>query len=148
MQTHTRVSQISVSLLFTAICYAIFMPIAYAQAQAQEAPARDAISTQPLDVWADVINLWQQFVLALPMLSLGLVFFVLCYLLAKPVSTLLVRPIGYLSQSQLIKLVTRRTISLLIILLGLYVFLRFAGLSEFAIAIVSGTGVMLSLIHI
>ena len=81
MQTHTRVSQISVSLLFTAICYAIFMPIAYAQAQAQEAPARDAISTQPLDVWADVINLWQQFVLALPMLSLGLVFFVLCYLL-------------------------------------------------------------------
>ncbi|MDO6559864.1 mechanosensitive ion channel family protein [Paraglaciecola chathamensis] len=142
MQTHTRVSQISVSLLFTAICYAIFMPIAYAQAQAPEAPARDAISTQPLDVWADVINLWQQFVLALPMLSLGLVFFVLCYLLAKPVSTLLVRPIGYLSQSQLIKLVTRRTISLLIILLGLYVFLRFAGLSEFAIAIVSGTGVM------
>ncbi|MGY0644364.1 MAG: mechanosensitive ion channel family protein [Paraglaciecola chathamensis] len=142
MQTHTRVSQISVSLLFTAICYAIFMPIADAQAQAQEAPARDAISTQPLDVWADVINLWQQFVLALPMLSLGLVFFVLCYLLAKPVSTLLVRPIGYLSQSQLIKLVTRRTISLLIILLGLYVFLRFAGLSEFAIAIVSGTGVM------
>lgn len=140
MQTHTRVSKISVSLLFTAVCYAIFMPIAYAQAQV--APSRDAISTQPLDVWADVTNLWQQFVLALPMLALGLVFFLFCYLLAKPVSTLLVRPIGYLSQSQLIKLVTRRTISLLIVLLGLYVFLRFAGLSEFAIAIVSGTGVM------
>ncbi|QHJ12648.1 Small-conductance mechanosensitive channel [Paraglaciecola mesophila] len=140
MQTHTRASQISASLLFAIIWYAIFMPIASAQDQA--ASSHNAISTQTLDMWADVINLWQQFVLALPMLLLGLVFLVLCYLLAKPVSSLLVRPIGYLSQSQLIKLVTRRTISLLIILLGLYVFLRFAGLSEFAIAIVSGTGVM------
>lgn len=140
MQTHTRASQISASLLFAIIWYAIFMPIASAQDQA--ASSQNAISTQTLDMWADVINLWQQFVLALPMLLLGLVFLVLCYLSAKPVSSLLVRPIGYLSQSQLIKLVTRRTISLLIILLGLYVFLRFAGLSEFAIAIVSGTGVM------
>lgn len=140
MQTHTRVSQISAFLLFTVLCYAIFVPITFAQKQMADTPS--ALSTQPLDVWADVTELWQRIVLALPMMSLGLVFFVLCYLLAKPISTLLVRPIGYVSQSQLIKLVTRRTISLLIILLGLYVFLRFAGLSEFAIAIVSGTGVM------
>ncbi|GAC32114.1 mechanosensitive ion channel family protein [Paraglaciecola polaris] len=140
MQPHARLSQISVSLLFIAVTYAISMPNTWAQAKVTS--EKVAISQQPLDVWADVASLWQRIVLALPMVSLGLLFFVICYLLAKPLSTLLVRPIGYVSQSQLIKLVTRRTISLLIILLGLYVFLRFAGLSEFAIAIVSGTGVM------
>jgi small-conductance mechanosensitive channel len=140
MQTHTRICKILVFSFFTVFCYAIFVPVAFAQAQTEKPP--ELLSTQPLDVWADVIDLWQRIMAALPMMSLGLVFFVLCYLLSKPISTLLVRPISYLSQSQLIKLVTRRTISLLIILLGLYVFLRFAGLSEFAIAIVSGTGVM------
>lgn len=140
MQPQARLSQISVSLLFIAVTYAISMPNTWAQAKVTS--EKVAISQQPLDVWADVASLWQRIVLALPMVSLGLLFFVICYLLAKPLSTLLVRPIGYVSQSQLIKLVTRRTISLLIILLGLYVFLRFAGLSEFAIAIVSGTGVM------
>ncbi|ABG42641.1 MscS Mechanosensitive ion channel [Paraglaciecola sp. T6c] len=123
------------SLLLT---YAIFVPAVFAQENTTEEP----LMTQPLDVWADVTHLWHNVVMALPMLTLGLVFFIICYALARPVSTLLVRPIGYVSQSELIRLVTRRTISLLIILLGLYVFLRFAGLSEFAIAIVSGTGVM------
>ncbi|MEM5497701.1 mechanosensitive ion channel family protein [Paraglaciecola mesophila] len=120
------------------VAYAIFVPDTFAQESIVEEP----LMTQTLDVWADVILLWHNFVMALPMLTLGLVFFIICYALAKPISTLLVRPIGYVSQSELIRLVTRRTISLLIILLGLYVFLRFAGLSEFAIAIVSGTGVM------
>ena len=120
------------------VAYAIFMPVTFAQENTVEEP----LMTQPLDVWADVTHLWYKFVMALPMLTLGLVFFIICYALARPISTLLVRPIGYVSQSELIRLVTRRTISLLIILLGLYVFLRFAGLSEFALAIVSGTGVM------
>ncbi|GAC23388.1 MAG: mechanosensitive ion channel family protein [Alteromonadaceae bacterium] len=120
------------------VAYAIFVPDTFAQESIVEEP----LMTQTLDVWADVILLWHNFVMALPMLTLGLVFFIICYALARPISTLLVRPIGYVSQSELIRLVTRRTISLLIILLGLYVFLRFAGLSEFAIAIVSGTGVM------
>lgn len=115
--------------------YAISMP------SAVEATA-DAKGLQPVDIWQDVILLWHNTLNALPMIALGLVVFVIFYLAARPLSTLLVKPLAYVSQSQLIKLVTRRVISLLIILLGLYIFLRFAGLTEFAIAIVSGTGVM------
>ncbi|WP_158771531.1 mechanosensitive ion channel family protein [Paraglaciecola sp. L1A13] len=140
MQIHASLNKITITFMFSIVTYAIFVPNIWAQDQA--ATSQQALSAKPLDVWADVIDLWQRIILALPMISLGLLFFVICYVLARPISTLLVRPIGYVSQSQLIKLVSRRTISLLIILLGLYVFLRFAGLSEFAIAIVSGTGVM------
>jgi small conductance mechanosensitive channel len=39
-------------------------------------------------------------------------------------------------------LVTRRLISILFILFGFYLFLRFAGLSEFAVALLTGTGVI------
>ncbi|WP_166423496.1 mechanosensitive ion channel family protein [Paraglaciecola sp. 20A4] len=138
MHSIIRSSKNIVFVISLILSYAIFVPAASAQATSAEEP----LMTQPLDVWIDVTHLWHNVVKALPMLALGLAFFIICYALAKPLSTLLVRPIGYVSQSELIKLVTRRTISMLIILLGLYVFLRFAGLSEFALAIVSGTGVM------
>jgi small conductance mechanosensitive channel len=66
----------------------------------------------------------------------------LIFVLARPLSELLVRPISFVSTSQLIRLVTRRLISILFILFGFYLFLRFAGLSEFAVAVLSGTGVI------
>jgi small-conductance mechanosensitive channel len=84
---------------------------------------------------------WQQFLQSIPMLCIGLVLLFLFYMIARPVSEMLVRPIKYLSSSELIRVVVRRIISLLIILLGFYIFLRFAGLSEFAVAVLSGTGV-------
>jgi small-conductance mechanosensitive channel len=87
-------------------------------------------------------NNWQLFLQKLPMIGLGLVIFVLIFLLARPLSELLVRPISFVSTSQLIRLVTRRLISILFILFGFYLFLRFAGLSEFAVAVLSGTGVI------
>ncbi|MEP7704811.1 mechanosensitive ion channel family protein [Paraglaciecola sp. 25GB23A] len=87
-------------------------------------------------------NNWQLFLQKLPMIGLGLVIFILIFLLARPLSELLVRPISFVSTSQLIRLVTRRLISILFILFGFYLFLRFAGLSEFAVAVLSGTGVI------
>jgi small-conductance mechanosensitive channel len=93
-------------------------------------------------IWQEVVKYWQQFLQSLPMLCIGLVLFLLFYVVARPLSELLVRPMRYISSSQLILVVVRRMISLLIILLGFYIFLRFAGLSEFAVAVLSGTGVI------
>ncbi|MEL0659307.1 mechanosensitive ion channel family protein [Psychromonas arctica] len=44
--------------------------------------------------------------------------------------------------NRLIQLVIRRTMSLLIVLLGLYILLRLVGLTQFAVALLSGTGVL------
>ncbi|TVU81142.1 mechanosensitive ion channel family protein [Pseudoalteromonas neustonica] len=81
---------------------------------------------------------WQM----LPALTLGIAAIIVCYFLAKPVSYLLVKPIGYVSERRLLHVVARRFISTVIILFGVYLFLRLAGLSEFAVAIMSGTGLV------
>ena len=91
-------------------------------------------------IWQDIQYNWQLFLQKLPMIGFALL--VLIVLLARPVSEWLVRPISFVSTSQLIRLVTRRLISILFILFGFYIFLRFAGLSEFAVAVLSGTGVI------
>jgi small conductance mechanosensitive channel len=107
------------------------------------APDTEAsVSTETGVIWQEMSKNWQLFLQKLPMIGLGLVLFILIYLLAGPLSELLVRPISFVSTSQLIRLVTRRLISILFILFGFYLFLRFAGLSEFAVAVLSGTGVI------
>ena len=78
----------------------------------------------------------------LPTLLLGLLLFMLCYFLAGPLSRLLCKPITLMTDSKLVQLVAKRAISILIILLGAYLFLRLAGLTEFAVAIMSGTGLI------
>lgn len=107
-----------------------------------EADTPDSVSIETNLIWQDMQNNWQLFLQKLPMIGLGLVIFILIFLLARPLSELLVRPISFVSTSQLIRLVTRRLISILFILFGFYLFLRFAGLSEFAVAVLSGTGVI------
>ena len=93
-------------------------------------------------IWVEAEQYWQNFLEKLPMIGVGLILLITIILIARPLSQLLVRPIAALSSSLLIKVVARRLVSTLIILFGFYLFLRFAGLSEFAIAILSGTGVM------
>lgn len=78
----------------------------------------------------------------LPALILGILAIVSCYFLAKPLSYLLLKPLGYVSESRLLHVVTRRFISTLIILFGIYLFLRLAGLTQFAVAVMSGTGLL------
>jgi small-conductance mechanosensitive channel len=93
-------------------------------------------------IWHELSQYWQEFLQSLPMLGIGFLLFLLFYIVARPLSKLLMRPMRYISTSQLIRVVVRRIISLLIILLGFYIFLRFAGLSDFAVAVLSGTGVI------
>ncbi|MBR9793228.1 MAG: mechanosensitive ion channel family protein [Gammaproteobacteria bacterium] len=85
---------------------------------------------------------WQALVIKLPAIALGLVILCLTLWLAGRVSAALITPIGYLSSSPLLRSVSQRAISLILILFALYVFLKLSGLSEFAVAIMSGTGVL------
>ncbi|XQF90831.1 mechanosensitive ion channel family protein [Pseudoalteromonas espejiana] len=78
----------------------------------------------------------------LPTLLLGFILLTISYFVASPLSKLLVKPLVYMTDSKLVHLVARRGISILILLLGVYLFLRLAGLTEFAIAIMSGTGLI------
>jgi len=78
----------------------------------------------------------------LPTLLLGVILLVLSYLISGPLSRLLIKPIDYMTDSKLVHLVVRRSISTLIILFGAYLFLRLAGLTQFAVAIMSGTGLI------
>jgi small-conductance mechanosensitive channel len=93
-------------------------------------------------IWHESEQYWMAFTERLPMVGIGLALLVGIFLLARPLSQLLVKPLTSFSSSQLIKVVLRRLISILIVLFGFYLFLRFAGLSEFALAILSGTGVI------
>ncbi len=78
----------------------------------------------------------------LPALGLGVIILVTLVLLAGPLSRVILRPFNYVTQSDLIRSVSRRSVSILLILLGVYVFLKLAGLTEFAVAVISGTGVI------
>ncbi len=78
----------------------------------------------------------------LPLLLLGVVIFVIFYWLSSPIAKFISKPLIKTTTSQLIQLVIRRTSRLLIILLGLYFLMRLAGLTEFALALLSGTGVL------
>lgn len=89
-----------------------------------------------------IFKLWKSFLLALPSIVVGIFVLGIFYLVSRPLSRWLGRPINYLTQSQLIRNVVHRVISILVILLGLYFFLRITGLTQFAVAIISGTGVL------
>ncbi|MEL0648560.1 mechanosensitive ion channel domain-containing protein [Pseudoalteromonas agarivorans] len=78
----------------------------------------------------------------LPTLLLGFILLAVSYFIASPLSKILIKPIDYMTDSKLVHLVVRRGISILILLLGMYLFLRLAGLTEFAVAIMSGTGLI------
>jgi small-conductance mechanosensitive channel len=114
----------------------------YAQVPADESNVDDSVITQTSLIWQESSQYWQAFLERLPMVGIGLFLLIAIVFIARPLSLLLVRPIAALSTSLLIQVVSRRLVSILIILFGLYLFLRFAGLSEFAVAILSGTGVL------
>ena len=87
-------------------------------------------------------QLWESFVYRLPGLGLGIVVMAVFIFLAPHVASLLVKPMTRTTTSPLLRSVIQRSISLVLMLLGIYLFLFLAGLTGFAIAVVSGTGVV------
>ncbi|MGQ8367063.1 mechanosensitive ion channel family protein [Glaciecola sp. 1036] len=101
----------------------------------------------PLDqttdaLFVDMNNMMANLLERLPSIGVGLVCFLVLFFLAGPISRFLIKPIDYLSKSELIRIVTRRATSFFVIMVGVYIFLRLAGLTEFAIALISGTGLL------
>ncbi|WOI36137.1 mechanosensitive ion channel family protein [Alteromonas sp. CI.11.F.A3] len=89
-----------------------------------------------------LLDLWHGFLYRLPGLGVGLLIMTLFIIAAGPLSRLLLKPFSFSSLTPLIKSVAQRSISLIIILLGVYLFLFMAGLTGFAVAVISGTGVV------
>lgn len=87
-------------------------------------------------------QLWDSFIYRLPGLALGLVIMVAFILLAPHIAKVIVKPLTRTTSSALLRSVIQRSVSLVLILLGIYLFLFLAGLTGFAIAVVSGTGVV------
>jgi small conductance mechanosensitive channel len=90
----------------------------------------------------EVSLLWVKSIALLPMLAIGVVILGLSIGLSGPLSRLATRPVRYVTDSELIRIVMRRIVSVFIILIGLYFFLKLAGLTQIALAIISGTGVI------
>jgi len=89
----------------------------------------------------DMQTYYAEFIANLPQIGLGIVLLLSFYFLSAPISRWLVKPLTYANSSALIQLVVRRIISAIVTLFGFYLFLRLVGLSAFAIALLSGTGV-------
>lgn len=89
-----------------------------------------------------LLDLWHGFLYRLPGLGVGLLIMALFIIAAGPLSRLLLKPFSFSSLTPLIKSVAQRSISLVIMLLGVYLFLFMAGLTGFAVAVISGTGVV------
>lgn len=87
-------------------------------------------------------ELWSNFIYRLPGLGLGIVVMLVFVLSAPYIAKVLVKPLTRTTTSPLLRSVIQRSVSLVLILLGIYLFLFLAGLTGFAIAVVSGTGVV------
>jgi len=90
----------------------------------------------------ELSGIFQYTIEKLPSVALALVIFSIFLFISRPLASLLTRPLQKRNDSRLILLVVRRMISLLFILLGLYILLRLMGLTQFAVALLSGTGVL------
>ena len=90
----------------------------------------------------DLSQFTQLVVEKLPSIVLGVVIFVIFFWLSRPIANFLTKPLAKATSSKLIQMVIRRTMSILVVLFGLYILLRLVGLTQFAVALLSGTGVL------
>ncbi|WP_372738393.1 mechanosensitive ion channel domain-containing protein [Neptunomonas sp.] len=90
----------------------------------------------------ELIRLWYSALKVFPMVVIGLVVLIICFMLARPLTSILMKPFSGENKSQLVQVVLSRAIMLFIMLFGFYFFLNIAGLTQVAVAIISGTGVI------
>ncbi len=89
-----------------------------------------------------LVQLYGDIIARLPSIGIGLAILLILFFISGPLASFILKPFNYITQSPLIRSVSRRVLSALIILLGAYLFLKLAGLTEFAVAIISGTGLL------
>jgi len=87
-------------------------------------------------------QLWKASFELVPLIVLGVFVLSFFFFLSRPITHWIMKPMAYMVDSTLLQIVVRRFITTFICLLGVYFFLRIAGLTQVAVAIVSGTGVI------
>lgn len=92
--------------------------------------------------YTELKNVWKELVRGVPLVALALLVFLCFYFIARPISSLSVKLVSNVTDSPLIVTVARRILALFVVLLGLYLFFKITGLTQFAVAIISGTGLL------
>ena len=87
-------------------------------------------------------EIWRGLVRALPLIGLGLVILLISAGLARLVTAVLGWPLRQLTDSRLLRNVIRKLVGLMVILGGMVLFLRVSGLTDVALTVVSGTGLL------
>jgi small conductance mechanosensitive channel len=92
--------------------------------------------------YEELSTLWRRFVASLPRLLAGLLVLVVVVLSSNRIARLISRPLAKDTQSELLRTIIGKTIAFCVWMIGLFLFFRVAGLSQLAITIVGGTGVL------
>ena len=87
-------------------------------------------------------ELGREAVRLVPLLAIAAVLLTLTVLAAGAVSGFLARPLYRFTDSGLVRNVLRKVVYALVLLAGLYLFLRITGLTRIALGLVSGTGIL------
>lgn len=91
-------------------------------------------------VRGELVGLWRSFVRALPLIGVGLLLLIVAVVLARLVSPWVARPVGYFTDSRLLRNVFEKLVALVIVVMGLVLFLQIGGLTGVALTVLSGTG--------
>ncbi len=91
--------------------------------------------------FAELQNLWRQVIRALPLFAAGLLVLGLTILLSRSAAGVLTSFFTRRTDSEILKGVIRKIIIVVIVLLGIYLFLRISGLTRIAVSVIGGTGV-------
>lgn len=106
------------------------------------------VALQEVPLWdlspafAELRGMWERFVGSLPRLIAGVFVLFLVMLFASALARLLSRPFAKRFESELLQTVIMKFVLVLVWLFGAYMFLRIAGLTQIAMTIVGGTGVL------
>lgn len=87
-------------------------------------------------------RLWMVFLTSLPRLGVGLVVLLVFAFVARRIARLVSRPFEKRIDSELLQAVVGKGVLALVWVFGLYLFLRLSGLTQIAMTIVGGTGVL------
>lgn len=91
--------------------------------------------------WTEMRALWRAIVQGTPLVLIGAVVFFLVLLIAHPLGRLLGRVATRGYESDILRDIAQRVFFILILLIGLYLFLRISGLTQIAVTVLGGTGV-------
>ncbi len=89
----------------------------------------------------ELVELWRQMIQAAPLFLVGLAVLAITVLISRGASRLASHFLLRGSKSDILRGVIQKTVFVLTILLGIYLFLRISGLTRIAVSVVGGTGV-------